>query len=805
MAQNALSSMLTLYILSNDGSYYCPLDSTAPTDASQWQGAIAARLGLEGKVRGVDFNQLLNEFEYQGEVLRTRRVTGDSARCGIDCTFSAPKTVSVAALVQGDSRVIEAHDKANTKAMQALEEYFALMREQKTQTVVFTKTSALAIASFRHIETREADPHLHTHNVVINATKSPNSKRYVTLVNDEIYNGQKFLGMVYQNELAYHLRCCGYQVTQSANGTFELQGYPASIKVIFGKRLQQIEEKIRSFAQQVENFQLAHHGKAWLWTRREKEVRSFPQLEHQWCETALKEKLILPGVPTPRNQVELDSGLFERRLIEGVTFLQSQAGLFYRYQLERYCLEGHLGEFSFDHIQAAIKNGLPQLCHSEFDHRQNELLSTSVSRELGYELEWVINELKGGAEPIVSVKDLDKTGDTWKCLTEKQAFALQESLTTCDRLVFLKGFSSAGREKILSAYQAYVEAKGYIVNRLDGCTSERINSKRNHLWLVPLHRDSSLTALIELLKQVSAQRTRAVLVDESGNTSGSHVYSVTDSLKNVLSLNDLTGEDRSHTVIFRELKTLAQSGKLDLAFDMLRVLDAYHPSKGDLALGRHILREYLNLPCNEREQLQILAGEPGDRVWLALLIRQALQQAGELGPNHDFELSKSRCAVSDSMHRVAQPTSTRSHSNPIALGEWMYWVNKGRQRYKNSLFRIKSFQRDGSVEIDSLGSTQLIQPEELQHAKYAYVRDIGDSIESVKTVWLVKRTSVTPTELSISLSKATSYFQLFIREPELNLEHPVSSEKRLVHLSDTKKLEQYENPAKSEDDFDLDR
>ncbi|WP_312574004.1 relaxase domain-containing protein, partial [Staphylococcus saprophyticus] len=44
-----------------------------------------------------------------------------NARLGIDFTFSAPKSVSIVALVSGDRRVIAAHDAAVADALKMLE------------------------------------------------------------------------------------------------------------------------------------------------------------------------------------------------------------------------------------------------------------------------------------------------------------------------------------------------------------------------------------------------------------------------------------------------------------------------------------------------------------------------------------------------------------------------------------------------------------------------------------------------------------------------------------------------------------
>ena len=90
--------------------------------AGEWQGRLAGAFGLVGVVSAEDFaklsqgqhpqtgEQLVRQrasYEYQdadGKTIKTME-----HRAGWDATFSAPKSVSLTALVGGDDRVREAH------------------------------------------------------------------------------------------------------------------------------------------------------------------------------------------------------------------------------------------------------------------------------------------------------------------------------------------------------------------------------------------------------------------------------------------------------------------------------------------------------------------------------------------------------------------------------------------------------------------------------------------------------------------------------------------------------------------------
>jgi hypothetical protein len=84
---------------------------------SAWQGKGAEALDLEGPVDRDQFKALLDGLLPSGQALGTVRNGEREHRPGWDLTFSAPKSVSVMALVAGDKRLISAHDQAAATAL----------------------------------------------------------------------------------------------------------------------------------------------------------------------------------------------------------------------------------------------------------------------------------------------------------------------------------------------------------------------------------------------------------------------------------------------------------------------------------------------------------------------------------------------------------------------------------------------------------------------------------------------------------------------------------------------------------------
>lgn len=212
-------------------------------ESSGWQGKGAEALGLEGPVDSTRFRELLGGQVVAGEAAARSDTRKDSnTRIGIDFTFSAPKSVSLQALVAGDPAIIRAHDLAVTKAMEVAEgRAFARSKEKGVTSI--ENTANLIVAKFRHETSRERDPQLHTHAVIMNLTQRSDGK-WRALKNDELIKSTKYLGAVYRAELAVELQKAGYTLAMDRDGMFELAHITREQLEGFSQRSAQIEERL---------------------------------------------------------------------------------------------------------------------------------------------------------------------------------------------------------------------------------------------------------------------------------------------------------------------------------------------------------------------------------------------------------------------------------------------------------------------------------------------------------------------------------------------------------------------------------
>ena len=223
-----------------------------------WFGQGAEDLGLASITRMDEFVRLCENLHPQtGEKLTPRQNTtrmdigqdgqeheSSNRRVFYDFTFSPAKSVSVAALVGDDSRIVEAHEQAVNEALRQLQS-FAATRVRKKGECTDRFTGNIVAAVFQHETSRALDPHLHSHCILFNATFDPVEKKWKALQNYEMLGAQKFVENVYYHELARSLVKFGYQIENKPRGDFEIKGISPELVKKFSKRHDEIDLKTR--------------------------------------------------------------------------------------------------------------------------------------------------------------------------------------------------------------------------------------------------------------------------------------------------------------------------------------------------------------------------------------------------------------------------------------------------------------------------------------------------------------------------------------------------------------------------------
>lgn len=233
--------MLTItkvHSASNARSYYTADTPGGQQAASEWQGGLTLDWDLSGAVVGaVELERALNGWtpDSQDPLLSHRMPNRISA---IDCTFKAPKSISIEAIANGDQELLVAHREAVSVACGSIERD-SQTKVKRQQRSFWQDTGVLAIAKFEHTLSRLNDPHLHTHCIVINATK--HQGRYMGWASRKLFKNIKHYGAIYRDALMEKVQALGHRLRKAAKN-WELASVPDAIIKRFSKRQAQIDE-----------------------------------------------------------------------------------------------------------------------------------------------------------------------------------------------------------------------------------------------------------------------------------------------------------------------------------------------------------------------------------------------------------------------------------------------------------------------------------------------------------------------------------------------------------------------------------
>lgn len=213
---------------------------------SRWLGEGAQALGLEGIVEAHQLDELIAGRLPNGESLEHMSGGKNVHRSGYDLTFSAPKSVSVLIALYGESRLLEAHNRAVETVSKEIEAMVGtrIMTDGISQHV---QTGKMVAATFNHDTSRNLDPQIHTHLLLLNMTEKDG--RWSTLSSDRkgragtidmLYDNKIALGQIYRHELRRHVESMGYEtVNVGRRGLWEIRDVPVDI---FSTRSQEIRE-----------------------------------------------------------------------------------------------------------------------------------------------------------------------------------------------------------------------------------------------------------------------------------------------------------------------------------------------------------------------------------------------------------------------------------------------------------------------------------------------------------------------------------------------------------------------------------
>jgi conjugative relaxase-like TrwC/TraI family protein len=455
------------------------------TIQGEWRGKLAEEFGLSGAVGALEFSRLAEgQHPATGEQLVRHRavheyktedgrsITPVEHRAGWDATFSAPKSVSLTALVGGDDEVREAHRKSVAFALNELERYTQarIGGNHAPET-----TGQFVAATFEHDSARPvngyAAPQLHTHSVIFNITEREDGTMRA-LQPRSLFETQQFATAVYQSYLTYQLRTLGYDIEPGRSGAPEIKGYSQEYLDASSPRRQQIVEAVaRSGFSGPEAAQIAAHN-----TRDGKQILSPAEVvaAHQQiaAEHGNQADNVVAEAQARRRSKAHQTSLEERnqQASSALTFARDKG--FEREAVldERAifvdAMRRGMGEMTYPEVRANFEC---RIASGEFrevggsKHSAGRHFTTAGTIQAEREIIRSVQEGQGRASQLMPIQDAIPLTDSHAQLNETQRKAIEQILTSRDQIQGLQGSAGSGKTSTLAAIRQGAERNGYVV------------------------------------------------------------------------------------------------------------------------------------------------------------------------------------------------------------------------------------------------------------------------------------------------------------------------------------------------------
>ena len=450
---------------------------------SEWRGRLAGEWGLAGAV-GAEHFARLSEGQHphtEAQLVRHqtaktydgkfgREVTSVEHRAGWDATFSAPKSLSLTALVGGDDRVRVAHRESVRSALSELERYtqarIGNVRAPET-------TGKFAAATFEHDTARPVEgyaaPQLHTHAVIFNVTER-DSGQTRALQPQELFASQSYATNVYRSELAVRLKDLGYTIERGEFGQPEIKGYTKEYMEANSLRREQVKDHLRaSGLDGPAAAQIAAHR-----TRDSKELLSPEEVLRQHRELAAQhghqaDRVVAEArqqgqqhayEPSKAAQVSVTYArdhLFERSAVESERSIMTAA------------LSRSMGEANFAQVRQEFDRRVQTGEFRAADHgpkHAGQQYTTAAMLRMERETIGQMQEgnRRGYSDPmLVEGKIRIETEERHPELNAGQRQAVDEVFLSREKIVGLDGIAGAGKTTTLAVVREGAEQAGYKV------------------------------------------------------------------------------------------------------------------------------------------------------------------------------------------------------------------------------------------------------------------------------------------------------------------------------------------------------
>jgi conjugative relaxase-like TrwC/TraI family protein len=520
----------------------------------RWAGLGARILGLRGLIEPQLYRQLMHGYSPSGQAL-CDNAGAEGRRVGWDLTFSPPKSVSVLwaraeATLQG--RLQAAQHTAVQAALQHLEAHAAITRRGHNG-IEREAVDGFVAATFEHSTSREMDPQLHTHCLIMNLAPRGDGS-WGSIESRDLYLWRHATGAVYRAALATQLRALGFTLAVNNEGqTFEVAGVPQAICKHFSKRAQGIVAELEArglrssasasgdiikFATREHKIAVDRPALCAQW-RAEMDARGFTR-EHL---AALQQPDRAPSPLDPFAAFDapavpvLDAQALLEQLIEKKAVFKEQ---------DAYRLAAEWALASGDSAATAERVARQAIDHADAlnlgrDYRHSRLFTTRS--QLAAEQQLVADakalRVQSGFELPVTTLEQALQSQAIKLSTEQTEAVLE--VCQGHRFAILQGSAGAGKSTSMACVRSAYEQEGFRVIGAAVAKAAADNLAREAG--MPTFTIAKLLSDIERGRYQLTNRT-VLVIDEAGQLGTTQLAALTTAAKQASCKIILTGEDK---------------------------------------------------------------------------------------------------------------------------------------------------------------------------------------------------------------------------------------------------------------------
>lgn len=727
--------MLTVSNISSaQAETYYSKDDYYMDEKSEWHGKGAEDLDLKGQIKSDDWLLAVNGFDRDMNKLNHNAGNSNNKnyRAGTDLTFSAPKSVSIASL--NDKNVVSAHELAVSNVLDYIEANYAKTRIQKDGVSTDQNAGNLLIGKHLHLTSRELEPQLHTHSVIINSVLSEDGKRR-SLKNDDILKNTKLLGLLYRNELANQLQHIGYkiEVTDRKEGFFQLEGIDEEITKRFSTRRKQVLEEMESVKEAFPKMKDRDVSqKAVLNSRVSKKSISREELVEATNSIMKNEfNIDLESLAKPQQSTNFDiqSTNLEDSVTRIVDDLHDSKSVFAKEELYKNVALQNFGAHGISSLESNFEENLESKSLLGYEHNGKQIFSSQKMKNIEH---YALENIKfgiGRSDVIVNSDSLNFKIDSFE---KENGFSLSEGQrdmalvvgTSKDQFLKIQGDAGTGKTTSLSIITKQFQEEGKSVTLL-GPTA------RAAAELEASTNVEAKTVASFLLSDKEIQKGSLIVVDESGMLGVKDAKRLIDiatetesklvfmgdtkqfqsiSAGKFLSEMDKTGTatvvlDDSRRQKTAELQTLVDHvvhKDIDLAFNVLKETDKIEVSADPNALMNKAVDIYTKNRLQGIDTM-LVTSRNEDREELNDRIRSSLKEKELLSEGASFETLKSK-SLSATEKVVAD--NYQANDVLIAHSKTKSGIERG-QKYRvenidvhNNTLNLTSLESNESIQMD---------------------------------------------------------------------------------------------------------